>query len=77
MYFIPMKIKFVIKNKFVDTKFKVGDKVRCNSEAEQVSGTIIKLHSSDFDYNGYSHHATKEEPQFEIKSNKTEHIVAH
>jgi hypothetical protein len=59
------------------TKFKVGDRVSWNSEAGRVSGTIIKAHTSDFDYKGYTHHATEEEPQFEIKSDKSEHIAAH
>ena len=59
------------------TKFKVGDKVSWNSEAGKVSGTIIKVHIKDFDYKGYTHHATKEDPQYEIKSSKTDHIAAH
>lgn len=59
------------------TKFKVGDKVSWNSEAGSVSGTIIKIHKKDFDWKGYTHHATEEEPQYEIKSNKSEHIAAH
>lgn len=58
-------------------KFKVGDKVSWNSEAGRVSGTIIKIHTKDFLYKGYTHHATKEEPQYEIKSDKTDHIAAH
>ena len=61
----------------METKFKIGDKVRWNSEAGHVSGTIIKIHKKDFDYKGYTHHATKEEPQYEIKSSKTDHIAAH
>ena len=61
----------------METKFKVGDKVSWNSEAGRVSGTIIKIHRQDFDYKGYIHHASKEEPQYEIKSNRTEHIAAH
>ena len=60
----------------METKFKVGNKVSWNSEAGRVSGTIIKIHRQDFDYKGYTHHASKEEPQYEIKSNKTEHIAA-
>lgn len=58
-------------------KFKVGDHVTWNSEAGYVSGTIIKVHTSDFDYKGYTHHATKDDPQYEIKSDKSEHIAAH
>ena len=61
----------------METKFKVGDKVSWNSEAGRVSGTIIKIHRQDFDYKDYTHHATKQEPQYEIKSNRTEHIAAH
>ena len=61
----------------METKFKVGDKVSWNSEAGRVSGTIIKIHRKDFDYKSYTHHASKEEPQYEIKSNKTDHIAAH
>lgn len=59
------------------TIFKIGDKVNWNSEAGIVSGTIIKIHTENFDYKGYTHHATQEEPQYEIKSSKTDHIAAH
>lgn len=59
------------------TKFKVGDQVSWNSEAGRVSGTIIKVHTKDFNYKGYTHHATEADPQYEIKSNKTDHIAAH
>ena len=62
---------------FMKTKFKVGDKVSWNSEAGRVSGTIIKIHTSDFDYKGYTHHATETDPQYEIKSEKSDHIAAH
>ena len=61
----------------METKFKVGDKVSWNSEAGRVSGTITKIHRQDFNHKGYTHHASKEEPQYEIKSNKTDHIAAH
>ena len=59
------------------TKFKVGDDVSWNSEAGRVSGTIVKIHTKDFDYKGYTHHATKDDPQYEIKSDTTDHIAAH
>jgi hypothetical protein len=58
-------------------QYKVGDHVTWNSEAGRVSGTIIKIHERDFEYKGYNHHASKEEPQYEIKSDKTDHIAAH
>ena len=58
-------------------RFKVGDRVEWNSEAGHVSGTIIKVHSRDFNYKGHTHRATSESPQYEIQSSKTEHIAAH
>ncbi|MCF3108807.1 DUF2945 domain-containing protein [Niabella sp. CC-SYL272] len=61
----------------MEATFKVGDKVSWNSEAGRVSGTIIKVHTKDFQYKGYTHHATAEAPQYEIKSSKTDHIAAH
>jgi hypothetical protein len=57
--------------------FKVGDHVRWNSEAGWVSGRIIRIHTRDTDYKGYTHHASAEEPQYEIKSDKTEHVAMH
>jgi len=61
----------------IKPKFSVGDHVRWNSEAGRVSGTISKVHTSDFAYKGYTHHASPAEPQYEIKSDKTDHIAAH
>lgn len=58
-------------------QFKVGDQVSWNSEAGIVSGTITKIHTKDFNYKGYTHHASEEDPQYEIKSSKTDHIAAH
>lgn len=58
-------------------KFKIGEHVTWNSEAGHVSGTIIKIHERDFDYKGYTHHASKEDRQYEIKSDKTDHIAVH
>jgi hypothetical protein len=29
------------------------------------------------DYKGYTHHASQEEPQYEIKSDKTDHVAMH
>ena len=58
-------------------QFKVGDHVRWNSEAGNVSGKIIKVHTKNFKYKGYTHHATTHDPQYEIKSDKTDHIAAH
>ena len=58
-------------------KFKVGDHVSWNSEAGRVSGTIVRVHKSDLNYKGYMHHATKNDPQYEIKSDRTDHMALH
>ncbi|WP_315744814.1 MULTISPECIES: DUF2945 domain-containing protein [unclassified Bradyrhizobium] len=59
------------------TKFAKGDHVAWNSEAGHVTGHIIAVHVRDFDYKGHRHHASKESPQYEIKSDKSDHIAAH
>lgn len=58
-------------------KFKIGDHVTWNSEAGFVSGTIKKIHKRDFNYKGYTHHASSDDPQYEIKSDKTDHVAVH
>lgn len=59
------------------TKFRIGDHVTWNSEAGRVSGTITAIHTSDFSYKGHRRHASQDDPQYEIKSDKTDHIAAH
>ena len=58
-------------------RFNVGDHVIWNSEAGRVSGKIVKVHTADLDYKGYTHHASKGDPQYEIKSDKTDHVALH
>jgi Hypervirulence associated proteins TUDOR domain len=58
-------------------KFKRGDHVSWNSEAGRVTGRIVKVHVADVDYKGYVHHASKDDPQYEIKSDKTDHVALH
>ena len=61
----------------ITKEYKVGDRVGWNSEAGRVSGTITRVHTSDFDFKGYTHHASIESPQYEIRSSKTDHLAAH
>jgi hypothetical protein len=35
------------------------------------------VHAKDVEYKGYIHHASKDEPQYEIKSDRTDHIAMH
>jgi hypothetical protein len=58
-------------------RFEIGDHVRWNSEAGRVSGTVIAIHTTDFDYKGHVRHASESDPQHEIKSDETDHIAAH
>ena len=58
-------------------QFKIGDRVTWNSEAGRVSGTIIKVHTRNVDFKGYTHHASEHDPQYEIKSSKTDHVAMH
>jgi hypothetical protein len=57
--------------------FKVGDHVTWYSEAGHVSGRIVKVHKKDVNYKGYVHHASKDDPQYEIESDKTNHVALH
>jgi Protein of unknown function, DUF488/Hypervirulence associated proteins TUDOR domain len=57
--------------------FKVGDHVEWNSEAGRVRGTIRKRITSQITFKGYTVHASKEEPQYLIKSDKTDHLAMH
>ena len=57
--------------------FKPGDHVTWNSEAGHVSGRITKVHVKNTDYKGYTHHASPDDPQYEIKSDRTDHIAIH
>ena len=56
---------------------EVGDRVTWNAEAGHVSGTIIKKHTKDTAYKGYTDHAGVDEPQHEIKGDKSDHIALH
>lgn len=58
-------------------KFKRGDHVGWNSEAGRVRGVILRKAVSSVRVKGYLHHASKEEPQYFIKSDKTNHIAIH
>jgi Hypervirulence associated proteins TUDOR domain len=57
--------------------FKAGDHVSWNSEAGRVRGRIVRVHTNDVNYKGYIHHANADDPQYEIKSDKTGHIAMH
>jgi hypothetical protein len=57
--------------------FHIGDHVEWNSEAGRVRGTIKKVITSQIKFKGYTVHASKEAPQYLIKSDKTDHLAMH
>ena len=57
--------------------FRVGDHVGWNSEAGPVRGTIKKKFTSAIPFKGYMVHASKEQPQYLIKSDTTDHLAMH
>jgi hypothetical protein len=48
-----------------------------DSEAGRVTGRIVKVHTGNVSYKGYVHHASKDNPQYAIKSDKTDHVALH
>jgi len=61
----------------MSAEFKRGDHVEWNSEAGRVRGTIQKKIISEITFKGYKRHASKKEPQYIIKSDKTDHVAIH
>ena len=61
----------------MNNHFKVGDHVRWNPEVAQVSGVIKKAHKRYFTWKGYKRHCSEDDPQYEIKSDETDHIAVH
>ena len=57
--------------------FKVGDHVSWNSEAGRVRGTIRRKIVAPMKFKGYTVHASKDDPQYLIKSDKTDHLAMH
>jgi hypothetical protein len=51
--------------------------VSWNSEAGRVRGTIKKKVTSPMRFKNYVVRASKEEPQYLIKSDKTDHLAMH
>jgi hypothetical protein len=48
-----------------------------DAEAGHVRGTISRVVTSEIEFKGYKVHASKDEPQYEIKNDKTDHVAVH
>ena len=46
-----------------------------DAEAGHARGTISSVVTSEIEFKGYKVHASKDEPQYEIKSDKTDHVA--
>jgi hypothetical protein len=42
-----------------------------------VSGRIVKVHVRDTIWKGYVRHCSEDEPQYEIRSDRTDHVAMH
>jgi hypothetical protein len=60
-----------------DHRFKRGDHVSWNSEAGRVRGHIMRVVTTNIQFKGYTVHATRDDPQYEIRSDTTDHIAMH
>lgn len=58
-------------------EYVAGDHVKWNSEAGYVKGVVIKAHTKDVEFMGRMRRCSKDEPQYELKSDKTDHIAMH
>lgn len=58
-------------------QFDSGDHVSWDFESGRVSGISIRVHTRDFTYKSHTRRASLDEPQYEIKSDKTDHIAAY
>ena len=57
--------------------FAIGDHVRWNSEAGEVTGVITRKHTRDVEYKGHMRRCSPEDPQYEIASDRTDHVAMH
>ena len=61
----------------MERKFRRGDRVSWNSEAGRVTGVIVKTITADTLLKGRVRYASRDNPQYVIRSDKTDHIAIH
>lgn len=61
----------------MNRRFNVGDHVSWNSEAGRIRGTIQKKITAPTKFKTYVARASREEPQYLVKSDKTGHLAMH
>jgi hypothetical protein len=60
-----------------ETRFKIGDAVCWNSDVGHVSGKVTKVHVKDCEFMGHARRCSEDEPQYEVKSDKTGALAMH
>ena len=58
-------------------RFTRGDHVSWNSEAVRVLARITRVVTPPVKFKGCTAHASRDEPQYEINSDTTDHIAMH
>lgn len=58
-------------------RFKRGDHVSWNSEAGRVRDRITRVVISPTKFKSHTLHAGSDEPQYEIRSDTTDHVATH
>lgn len=58
-------------------EFKVGDRVRWNSEGGQVEGKVTRVHTKDVEFMGRTRRCSQDDPQYEVTSDKTGNDAMH
>ena len=67
----------LIEDPPVARRFERGDHVSWNSEAGRVRGRITRVVTAPIEFKGYTVHASRDEPQYEIRSDTTDHVAMH
>jgi hypothetical protein len=55
----------------MNKKLKKGDAVSWSSEAGRIQGHVVKKITQDTEFRGRTRQASKDEPQYEVVSDKT------
>lgn len=58
-------------------RIKVGDKVNWNFAGNQVTGQVVKVHTSDVEFKGQTRHCSKDDPQYEVESDASGETALH
>lgn len=55
--------------------YSVGDEVSWDTDTGRARGKIVHVHRTDYDWRGYRRKASRDRPQYEIRSAASGHVV--